>query len=100
MVARLGAKLEAQWSAFSKLYTRGAKKKTREEHGSKTLRAEFARMLVIDAALKGWQSGPLGYSSLVRTIPSSTLHISAPILAWRLHEVTTGTCSLLDSSTP
>ena len=30
-------------------------------------------MLVIDAALKGWQSGPLGYSSLVRTIPSSML---------------------------
>jgi hypothetical protein len=72
MVARLGAKLEAKWSAFSKLNIRGpTTKKHAKIHGYKTLRAEFAHMLVIDAALKGWQSGPLGYSSLVRTIPSS-----------------------------
>lgn len=74
MVARLGANLKAQWSAFSKLYIRGATtKKHAKKHGYKTLRAEFANMLVIEAALKGWQSGPLGYSSFVRRIPSSML---------------------------
>ena len=44
-----------------------------QKYGYKILRAEFAHMLVIGAALKGWQSGPLGYFSLVHSTPISML---------------------------